>query len=68
MRSNLTNTERDALYTAAVGIEMKAGREADGRPLDRTELAGFNGDQAAARRLGFTDADIRAYQRSLPAR
>jgi hypothetical protein len=66
MRSNLTEAEKDALYTAAVGLEMKDGREADGRPLDRTELAGFNRDQAAARRLGFTDADIRAYQRRLP--
>jgi hypothetical protein len=67
MRSNLTKAENDALYTAAVGLEMKDGREADRRPLDRVELAGFNRDQAAARALGFTDADIRAYQRSLPA-
>jgi hypothetical protein len=67
MRSNLTKAESGALRRAAVGLEMKAGREADGRPLDRTELAGFNADQTAARRLGFTDADIRAYQRNLPA-
>jgi hypothetical protein len=67
MRSNLTKAAKDALYTAAIGLEMKAGREADGRPLDRAELAGFNADQAAARALGFTDADIRAYQRALPA-
>jgi erythromycin esterase-like protein len=67
MRSNLTKAEKDALYAAAIGLEMKAGREADGRPLVGFELAGFNADQAAARLLGFTDADIRAYQRSLPA-
>lgn len=58
----------DALRRAAVGIEMKEAREADGRPLDSTELAGFRQDQAAARRHGFTDADIRARYNSLSGR
>lgn len=62
------SSKNDALYRAAVGIEMKERRERDGRPLDRVELAGFNRDQANARAHGFTDGQIRAYRRSLPAR
>ncbi|MFF2383726.1 hypothetical protein [Streptomyces sp. NPDC058108] len=64
----MTETAADALRRAAIGIEMKEAREADGRPLDAVELAGFQQDQAAARRHGFTDADIRARYDQLSGR
>ncbi|MFD1277419.1 hypothetical protein [Streptomyces kaempferi] len=64
----MIDTPAAALHRAAVGIEMKTAREADGRPLDAVELAGFQQDQAAARSHGFSDADIRARYNSLPGR
>ncbi|WP_405883620.1 hypothetical protein OG747_36565 [Streptomyces sp. NBC_01384] len=64
MSSNLTKDRDDALYRAAMAIEMRGARDHDGRPLAADELAAFEGYQTVARSHGFTDADIRRYQRT----